>query len=200
MQFLANPTPLGLIATEKQDPHGKFKRLKKVMLHKFKDWIKTKKVGLLKTWSSGSESLSLRRSKGLMEERVMGSESFSSSSSSSLTCCGRWCCSFRTFFINRADIVFVVRTEPLSEQFRGAQKEKIEDGSLKFNREKQRTNSKERKKKTALVLTQFISFLSFMGVSHSHLYKRRKEGLTTQSGPIASWPHGLPTSVNPFLL
>jgi len=37
MQFLANPTPLGLIATEKQDPHGKFKRVKKVMLHKFKD-------------------------------------------------------------------------------------------------------------------------------------------------------------------
>lgn len=205
MQFLANPTPLGLIATEKQDPHGKFKRVKKVMLHKFKDWIKTKKVGLLKTWSSGSESLSLRRSKGLMEERVMGSESFSSSSSSSITCCGRWCCSFRTFFINRADIVFVVRTELLSQRcrgiqgnsgvFRGAQKAKIDYCSLKFNRK--RTHSNEWKNEESSVgVTQFISFChSWVSLTFTSAQEKEVGSQFKVAQFIFSGPYGLPTSV-----
>lgn len=37
-----------MIATEKQDPHGKFKRVKKVMLHEFKRLNQNQKGGVFK--------------------------------------------------------------------------------------------------------------------------------------------------------
>lgn len=181
-------SPRCTISTEKTDPHGKFKRVKRVMLHKFKVSIQTKKVRLLKNLVFGFRIV--------IVEKVKGVDGGTSD--------GLRIVIFFFFFFFFGHVlmkVVLLLVQNLLHQssrhrfgpfnwttFKGDgersnfRKKKIDYYcSVKLNREKERKNSnwKWKKKTTSVLLSSLMSCV----VCLSHLCKSRKWAHNT------NWPN-----------